>query len=124
MEKKKILLVDDDVDFTGLLKAQLEKTGRYEVRVENQAPRGYPAAKGFAPDLILLDIDMPDMDGSEVAEQIMEDPELNVPIVFLTSIVNVKEVESTKGLIGGRRFLSKGSSPQSILESVERLLPS
>ena len=124
MEKKKILLVDDDVDFTALLKAKLESTGRYEVRVENQGASGHRTAKDFGPDLILMDVDMPDMEGSEVAEQIMEDPELNVPIVFLTSIVNAKEVESHGGLIGGRRFISKGSSPQSIVESVERLLAS
>lgn len=122
MEKKKILLVDDNVDFTTLLKAQLENTGRYEVRVENQASRGFPAAKDFAPDLILLDVDMPEMDGTEVAEQIMEDPEIKVPIVFLTSIINEKEVESHRGLIGGRRFLSKGSSAQSIIESVDSIL--
>ncbi len=124
MEKKKILLVDDNVDFTALIKAKLESTGRYEVRVENQGSSGHRAAKDFGPDLILMDVDMPDMEGSEVAAQIMKDPELNVPIVFLTSIVNEKEVEATKGLIGGRRFISKGSSPQSIVESVERLLPS
>jgi len=121
--KKKILVVDDNVDFTVLLKAKLENTGRYEIRVENQASRGYPAAKDFAPDLILLDVDMPEMDGTEVAEQIMEDPDVKgVPIVFLTSIINEKEVESHRGVIGGRRFLSKSSSAQSIIESVDRIL--
>jgi CheY-like chemotaxis protein len=66
---------------------------------------------------------MPEMDGTEVAEQIMEDPDVEgVPIVFLTSIINEKEVESHRGLIGGRRFLSKASSAQSIIESVDRIL--
>jgi len=124
MEKKKILLVDDNVDFTALLKARLESTGRYEVRVENQGASGYRTAKAFGPDLVLLDVDMPDMEGTAVAERIMEDPDLNIPIAFLTSIVNEKEVKSHGGVIGGRRFISKGSSPQSIVESVERLLPS
>ncbi|MEE9549199.1 MAG: response regulator, partial [Candidatus Binatia bacterium] len=86
MEKRKILLIDDDVDLTELLKATLEKTGKYEVRVQNSGSRGLDSAKLFKPDLIVLDFSMPDMDGSEVAQMMMDDEEVKkIPLVFLTS---------------------------------------
>jgi len=95
MEKRKILLVDDEVDLTELLKATLEKTGKYEVRVQNRGSRGFDSAKLFKPDLIVLDISMPDMDGSEVAQMMMDDEEVKkFPIVFLTSIVTDEDVKS------------------------------
>ena len=49
MEKRKILLIDDDVDLTDLLKLTLKKTGKYEVRVQNSGSRGLDSAKLFKP---------------------------------------------------------------------------
>jgi len=94
-EKRKILLVDDEVDLTELLKATLEKTDKYEVRVQNRGSRGLDSAKLFKPDLIVLDISMPDMDGAEVAQMMMGDEEVKkIPIEFLTSIVTDEDVKS------------------------------
>ncbi len=87
--KKRILIVDDEVGFTRLLKMNLEKTGKYDVMVENRSPKAPLAAKIFHPDIILLDIVMPEMDGGDVASQIHADPELaNIPIVMLTALVD------------------------------------
>lgn len=123
MEKKKILMIDDDVDFTDLVKTKLEETGKYEVQVENHGSLGHHAAKTFKPDLILLDVSIPDMDGSEVAEQIRDDKDTkDSPIVFLTSIVNEKEVDSRSGMIGGRRFIAKTPSVQKILDAIEGII--
>lgn len=66
-KEKKILIVDDEEDFTKLIKLNLERTGEYEVEIENGGLRGLAAAREFKPDLILLDILMPDMEGGEVA---------------------------------------------------------
>ena len=120
---KRILIVDDDVDFTDLIRSKLEETGKYEVRVENQGSRGIRAASLFKPDLILLDIVMPDIDGSEVAEKIRDDKNIkNTPIVFLTSIVSKEEVRSGGGFIGGQYFIAKPASAREILNSIDRIL--
>jgi DNA-binding response OmpR family regulator len=107
MAKKRILVIDDSTDITEPLKLYLERTGIYDVRVENQGAKGLPAAREFRPDLILLDVMMPDMDGGDVAAEIDEDKELkNTPIVFLTASVTKSEMTEV-GSIGGRPILSK-----------------
>ena len=119
----KILIVDDDVDFTELLKASLEGTGKYKVQAENHGPRGLTVAKAFKPDLILLDVMMPDMDGSDVAEEMRGDKDIkNIPIAFLTSIVKEEEVESHSGIIGGNRFIAKTVAVREIINSIEQIL--
>lgn len=120
---KKILIIDDDVDFSGLVSSSLEKTGKYEVHVENQGSSGVSAARAFKPDLILLDVVMPDLGGPEVAEQMKEDRDLaRIPIVFLTSIVSEEEVKLHGGLIGGRNFIAKTEKIQNIVSFVEDIL--
>ncbi len=124
MEKRKILLIDDDVQFTDLLKIYLNKTGKYEVRVQNNGSRGLDSAKAFKPDLICLDFVMPDMDGSEVAELILDDEDVkNIPLVFLTSIVADEEVKPTSGLIGDIRFIAKLQPMRKLIASIEEYVP-
>lgn len=124
MEKRKILLVDDDVNLTELLKITLEKTGKYEVRVQNSGSRGLESAKLFKPDLIVLDFSMPDMDGSEVAQMILDDEDVKrIPLVFLTSIVTDEDVQSGRGLIGGIRFIAKLQSLKKLIASIEENIP-
>ena len=66
-------------------KVKDEETGAYEVRQENTGADGLATAREFKPDLILLDVTMPDMNGGDVALQIEADRNLkNTPIVFLT----------------------------------------
>ena len=74
--KKRILVVDDESALTRMVKLNLERTGNYEVRTENQGVKAIPAAMEFKPDLIFLDIMMPDMGGPEISAQLKEDPEL------------------------------------------------
>jgi CheY-like chemotaxis protein len=65
-------------------------------------------ARRFQPDLVLLDVMMPGLDGGAVAAQLQEDPVLKkVPIVFLTAAAKKEEVASRGGLIGGQPFLAK-----------------
>ena len=86
--KKKILVVDDETSITRLLKLNLEGTDKYVVREENEGARAVAAAQEFKPDLVLLDVMMPDADGGDVAAGIRGHGELkNVPIVFLTAAV-------------------------------------
>jgi len=106
--KKRILVVDDEVSFTRLLKLNLEQTGDYEVHVENSAGEALPAARRFKPDLVLLDVMMPEMDGGTLAARLRESPALeNAPIIFLTAAVKKEEVLARHGQIGGFPFIAK-----------------
>ena len=120
---KKILVVDDEQALTRMIKRSLEQTGRFEVLTENQGSAAIAAAKKFQPDLIFLDVMMPDMQGDEVAAAIDEDPALQgTPYVFLTAIVTRDETEATDGEIGGKRFLAKPVKLQDMLDTIDRLL--
>lgn len=82
---QRILVVDDEKDATDLLTYQLE-TGGYEVSAVNHPREALAAARGFRPQLVLLDIMMPGMSGYEVCERLKEDPDLGrIPVVFLTA---------------------------------------
>jgi CheY-like chemotaxis protein len=85
MRKPKILTVDDDRAITAIFKRIIERSGLYEVKQENFSDRALRTAREFMPDLILLDWSMPILNGSKIAAQLQEDPDLcKVPIVFVT----------------------------------------
>ena len=65
--KKRILIVDDEGSITRLLKLNLEQTGDYEVATENVSKAALAAAEAFRPDLMLLDVMMPGLDGGALA---------------------------------------------------------
>lgn len=121
MEKKKILIVDDEENLAEMVKLNLEDTGEFEVRVETEGLQAIAAAEEFRPDLILLDIIMPDMDGSEVANKIKNVQDLkDIPIVFLTAMVSEDEVSSKKGVIGGYPFIPKPISVERLVNTIKR----
>ena len=121
--KRRILIVDEDYDVTHLVKVLLERTGHYLVLEENarRGPNERPLFVG--PDLILLDVVMPETDGGEVAARIQADSELqNTPIIFLTALVTRAEAKS--GLnIQGHPFLAKPVSIPELINAIERRLP-
>ncbi len=120
MAIKRILLIDDEETFSRTLKLYLERTGRYVVRVESGGAFALEAAKVFKPDLILLDVIMPDIDGGTVAAQFREDTMLSrIPIIFLTAAVSRDEVKTRSGMIGGERFIPKPVSAHEVLALIE-----
>ncbi|MBI4342020.1 MAG: response regulator [Candidatus Omnitrophica bacterium] len=123
MAKKRILIIDDSDDITTPLKLYLEKTGAYEVCVENAGSHGLGTAKAFKPDLILLDVMMPDMDGGDVATQLEEEPSTSkIPVVFLTAAVTKEEVAAKRTTLGGRPLLSKLTSLQDIIAYIKKIV--
>ena len=123
MTKKRILLVDDEVSFTQVLKANLEEAGPYSVRVENAGSRALDVARAFQPDLIFLDLIMPDLDGAEVARQIQADPPLKrIPIIFLTAAISREEAEARGSMIGGQTFMAKPVRVADVIACLERYL--
>ena len=122
-DKKRILIVDDEATFTRMVRMNLEQTGRFEVREENKAARAIPAAREFQPDLILLDVIMPAMDGGELASRMKADPKLGkIPIVFLTATVSKNEAQDEGFTSGGFLFLAKPVSLQNLLKTIDESL--
>jgi CheY-like chemotaxis protein len=107
-EKKRILVVDDKTSDSQLVKLYLERTNGYVVREENNAQTALATAEEFQPQLILLDVMMPGIDGGALAACFQASPKLKgVPIVFLTALVTKGEVEAGNGRIGKFPFLAK-----------------
>ena len=118
--KKKILVVDDETSITRLLKLNLEGTDKYVVREENEGARAVAAAQEFKPDLVLLDVMMPDADGGDVAAGIRGHRELkNVPIVFLTAAVRKEELQERGGMIGGFPYIAKPLDVKGVMAMIE-----
>ena len=95
MKKKRILVVDDDLAVTSVLVRILKITGLYEVMAVNDPTNAVEAAREFRPDLIVLDIIMPTMDGGEVLAELRADrafPDLRA--IFLTGLVSSEEIGS------------------------------
>lgn len=107
-EKKRILAVDDEAANTRLMKIFLERTNDFVVREENDAKSALAAAEEFQPELILLDVMMPGMDGGDLAASFRANPKLKtVPIVFLTAAITKEEVAASGGKLGGFPYLAK-----------------
>ena len=123
MNKKRILIVDDEISFTRLLKLNLEQTNDYAVRVENRAEDAFTTAREFRPDLVLLDIMMPRMFGGDIAARLRADANLKTtPIVFLTAAVKRNEIASHQGCVGGLPFIAKPVDFQEVVDCIEKQL--
>ncbi len=127
MSTKRILVVDDEPSVTRNLKLNLETSGGYEVFTENDAGNALTTARTFQPDLILLDVMMPGLDGGDVASNLRADPWLrDTPIIFLTALVSNKETDGHEVLSGTNTFLAKpvdiGELKKAVEEHIRRRL--
>lgn len=123
MSKTRILVIDNEEDFVRMIKLNLEKRGNYEVMTLTQPIRALAAVKKFRPDLILLDVVMPDVDGGAVAAQLESDENCkDIPIVFLTVIMSEEESYSIKGMAGTHPCLSKSVAMGELVECIENNL--
>lgn len=123
MKPIRIMIVDDEAPFTRLLKLGLEQKGRYLVQTENDPHRALRAAEQFLPDLVLMDVMMPDLDGGVLAAQFQASPVLGqVPIIFLTAAAKREEVRAHQGKIGGFPFLAKPVNVKEITHCIHQHL--
>jgi len=119
---KKILLVDDDRHIRIVVKDFLAARG-YEVLTAGSGPEALDMLATLKPDLVLLDIMMPGMDGGDVARIIRSDPETEgLPIAYLTAAVTEREVQEAGGIIGGEKYISKSGPPHMFVEQIEACL--
>jgi len=123
MEKKKVLIIDDEASFTRMVKLNLEGTGKFEVATENDAIRGVATAQSFKPDVVLLDVVMPGCDGGEVLAQFRSDGQLSrVPVIFLTATMSPDAMKARSGMIAGRPVVVKPVEAKVLVKQIEKTL--
>ncbi len=123
MKNHKILVVDDEPEITDIVKAFLTNVG-YQVKVENSPVDAVESVKAFKPDLILLDIMMPFMDGYEVCSAIKSNADLaGIPVLFLTG-KDAGDDDGRSFESGGDLFIKKPFSCERLLEMVKMVLMS
>ena len=117
----KVLVVDDEEPILELLKYNLEKEG-YEVKVAANGHEGVDIAKKFKPDVVLLDIMMPKMDGVEACRQLRAMPDLvNTFIVFLTA--RSEEYSEVAAFdVGADDYITKPIKPRALMSRIQALL--
>jgi len=122
---RKILLVDDEAGFTELLKMNLERSGAFEVRIENDSTKAVAAVRDFMPDAILLDVVMPGMDGGDVQAQLQSSPQLSgIPVVMLTALVDSTELsEGAVAQAGSQMVLPKPVNLPLLLRVLDEIVP-
>jgi CheY-like chemotaxis protein len=117
----RVLLIDDDVGLTRLLRLGLEETGRFEVQAANSGGEGLAVLRSFEPDVVILDMIMPDMRGTHVLAEIRSDPALETtPVIFLTALVPAK---LDPPLVLGCPCLVKPVTAMEVAEVIEQVLP-
>lgn len=119
---KRILIVDDEKDVLSVLERGLTEKG-YSIIPADNGSDAIMLAKSEHPDLIVLDILMPGMDGTEVAAGLREDPKTeDIPVMFLTCLYP-KEKEAERGnMIGAHLMFAKPYDIEEVLTAIETLL--
>jgi len=122
--RNKILIIDDEEDFLFFVKGNLENTGEFHVIDASSGKEGIKIATEEKPDLILLDISMPEMSGEEVAKRLSKIPETKkIPVIFLTALVTKHEIEDG-GIsnIAGHKFLAKPIATKQLVAAITNIL--
>jgi twitching motility two-component system response regulator PilH len=116
-----ILIVDDSPTEAHVLKGMLEKNG-YETEIAESGTEGIERAKAFKPDLVLMDVVMPGLNGFQATRQLTKDPETSdIPVIIVTT--KDQETDRVWGLRqGARDFLTKPVSEQRLLEKINAVL--
>lgn len=123
MQPKRILMIDDEVAFTNLVKVNLERTGRYEVRVENRPLCALAAALEFKPDAILLDVVMPELDGGQILAAMQNTGELkNIPVLLLTATVTQQVAKTLQGKVQCKKIVPKPVDAKQLIKDLDELL--
>lgn len=119
--EKRILVADDDPVILRLIQVNLELEG-YQVLTANNGEEAVATATSETPDLVILDIMMPRMDGYQTCERLKaDDTTKGIPVVFLSAKAQQADIEKGKSY-GVEEYLTKPFDPTELLEVVERLV--
>lgn len=120
--KKKILFIEDEADLVAVMKPRLESVG-FSMISAPDGKQGLRAAIDEKPDLIILDILMPQMNGYEVCERLKKNPETkDIPVIVLTA-VGAKDLEDNCRFVGAEECLRKPYNPSELVAKIKKLLP-
>ena len=121
MNRKKVLIIDDDRQVSLALSVRL-KAADYDVEVAGDGESGLEKLAAGVPDVVLLDMRMPGIDGLEVMRQMKRDPRLtDIPVIFVSA--NAQETAKRAALgAGGKIFLEKPFESRALLDAIRRVL--
>ncbi|HJW84116.1 MAG TPA: response regulator [Anaerolineae bacterium] len=121
-EKKRVVCIEDEPEMVDLVKLILGRKG-FELIGAMGGREGLEKIKSIKPDLVLLDLMMPDMDGWEVYQQMKADPEMqHIPVIVVTA--KAQSIDKVLGLHIAKvdDYVTKPFGPQELLQSVEKVL--
>jgi len=119
--KKKILIVEDEAAIADGLKARLS-IEKFDVAIASDGVTGVEKARKLQPDLIILDVMLPDIDGFEICRILKRESATKaIPILFLTALPHIKDADQAYA-VGGDDFLNKPYSNDRLIEKVKKLL--
>ena len=117
----RILCIDDETDILEIAKMALEAVGGYTVKTCNRSVESIEAAQAFGPDLILLDVMMPGLDGAATLKLLKADAALaHIPVIFMTAKVQPSETAHYLEL-GAVGVIAKPFDPMALPDEVKRL---
>jgi excisionase family DNA binding protein len=120
--KRKILVVDDDAELVELITDVLDKDGRFEVRSVNNGFDAGMMVKEYHPDLIVLDVMLPDINGKEVCQRVRSDPTMDdVKIICISGMVEQDKIEDLR-TSGADDFLQKPFEVDQLVDRICQLL--
>ena len=119
--RKRVLICDDDPVILRLLEVNLELEG-YDVLIAHHGEEALEIASRELPDLVILDIMMPRLDGYQTCQKLKAQPSTeDIPVVFLSAKAQQSDIEKGKGF-GVADYLTKPFDPNDLLDVVERLV--
>jgi DNA-binding response OmpR family regulator len=118
---KKVLVVEDDPSIADMLSKMLIRF--YDVHVVNDGGAAIDTAVAFRPDVILLDVNLPNKDGFSIAQGLKASPELSkIPIVFLTA--QDRSLDVVKGIqAGAKHYITKPFKMDDVIKKIRKLVP-
>ncbi len=120
--KKKLLIVDDDPDLVELISEGFQRDGRFEIRTVNNGFAAGMGVKEFRPDLVILDVMLPDINGKEVCQRVRSDSTLDmVKIICISGMVEQDKVDALR-VAGANDFMQKPFSVDDLLDRACDLL--
>jgi DNA-binding response OmpR family regulator len=119
--KKKILIVDDEKQIARMLKIRMEAFG-YEADTAHDGIEGLAKAQQYKPDLIILDVMMPKMDGFEVCRKLKENPVFRSTPVIMLSVKAEEKANDLGAIAGADDYMPKPFEPEILMEKIKKLL--
>jgi CheY-like chemotaxis protein len=123
-ENKKVLVIDDEVDFCYFIKKNLSQSGMFDVITATNGKEGIELAENEQPDIILLDLFMPDMPGEDVAAALKENiVTASIPILYVTALAsNADVIDGEENKIGNNYILPKPIRTKQLIGTIMKIL--